>query len=797
MGKQIRILLRILWRNRFTTSINIFGLAMGLSACLLIFIFVENELSYDQHHSKKDRIFRVSSELTMSNQTEKFGLSSFGLSAGLKQDYPEIEESIRVMPVRKQTIWVNNQPFQFEDNFMSDPAFFKVFDYQFLEGSPAKALVEPGSAVLTENVALQLFGRKTGVLGQTIQYSRRSYKVTGVVKDEKDRSHLYFNTMLSINSISPQLEAQLLSDWFYMMQTNYILFRNPEAANGFEKKLESFKQKRINPWLKENNLQANIRYHLQKLTDLHFDEVFQAGYTKSGNLKYIYIFISVAVFILLIAAINYLNMATATASKRAKEIGIRKTSGGDSATLFRQFIGESGLVALGAVLLALVFAAIALPFFNQLADKSLAFPMSWSVLGMLLLFLLLIGVAAGWYPAVYLSGLQPLEVLKSQKAKVGSGVWLRQFLVGIQFFVSVGFILCTLVVFAQLYFLKNTDMGFDKEQILVLRVPGADSSFASRYEVVQQELLQNPNILKLGGSSAIPGELSAQLFHFIENEDHQKIEKTLNLMLVSHEFPEIMGLKVVKGRSFSKDIRSDDSAAFLINETGVRELGWKDPFVPTIGNGFGYNGHVIGVLKDFNYASLQGPIEPLVMVLERRIHGNLLLKIRQGKEAETVRFVESVWKKYSTKYPTEYFFLDDNFNKYYRKEERMMTLFACFSFLNIFISCLGLFALITFSLEQKVKEIGIRKVLGASLGNIFYVTSRDFFRLIGIASFLALPAAAWAMNQWLQDFAHRVHLEWWMFAGALGLVLAIACLTLLVKIYPAAQANPTRSLRTE
>jgi putative ABC transport system permease protein len=791
------ILLRILWRNRFTTFINIFGLAVGLSACLLIYIFIENELGYDQHHAKRDRIFRVSSEITLTNQTDKFGYSSFLLSPTLKQDYPEVEEAIRVMPLKKQTMWVENEPFQFEDNLMADAAFFKIFDYTFLAGNPDAALVEPGSAVITDEVALKLFGSPRNALGKTIQFTRRPYKVTGVVKDVKNNSHLYFNTLLSINSLSPELEQQLSTDWFYMRQTNYVLFRTAETAAGFDKKLTQFKEKHINPWLKENALQADLKYFLQPLTTIHFDKEFQDGYSKSGNKNYLYIFGCVAVFILLIACINYLNMATATAARRAKEIGIRKTAGADSKTLFWQFLAVSNLTALVAILLAVLLSIIAIPYFNTLADKNLSFPFSISVGLVLIGFLVFTGFAAGSYPAFYLSRLQPLAVLKSQKAKVGSGQWVRQFLVGFQFFISVGFILCTIVVFSQLYFLKNTDMGFAKDQILVMRVPAADSSFARQFEVVKQELTQNPDVLKIAGTSAIPGELSGQLFHFIETADHQKIEKTINIMLVSHDFIDMMGLKIKQGRNFSRDHKTDDSAAFILNETAVRQFGWKDPFSPTIANGFGYNGHVIGVVNDFNYTSLQQSIEPLVMVLDRKINGNLLIKIRAGKEKETVAYVENIWKKYSRKFPTEYTFLDDNFNKYYRSEEKMMTLFGWFSILNILISCLGLYALITFILEQKVKEIGIRKVLGANLLSIVVVVSRNFIRLIAISAVIALPLAGWAMNHWLQDFANRISLNGWMFLGALVLVLAVSALTLLAKIFPAALANPVNSLRAE
>lgn len=791
------ILLRILWRNKLTTFINILGLALGISSCLLIYLYVENEWSFDQHHSKKDRIYRVSSEITLTNQTDKFGYSSFLLGPTLKEDYPEIEEAIRLRPVRQQTMWVDNKPFQFSDNFMTDPGFFHLFDYEFLEGNPKTALVEPGSVVITDEVAIQLFGSSKNVLGKTIDYIRRPYQVTGVVKDRKDNSHLYFHTILSISSMPPELVANLKSDWFYMMQANYILFKKPENGNGFEKKLASFKDKHINPWLKENALQGNIKFHLQPLTSLHFSSEFSDWYSKTGEAAYIYIFICVAIFILLIACINYLNLATATATKRAKEIGIRKTVGANSVQLFRQFMAESILISILAIALAMLLTFFSLPLFNGLAGKSLHFPFSISFLLVLVVFWVFTGILAGGYPALFLSRLPPLTVFKNFKISGGSGFNIRRVLVGFQFFISAGFIFCTLVVFSQIYLMKNADLGFEKEQIMVVRVPQADSSLMNRYEVVKQELTQHPDVISVASTSAIPSELSGKLLHFIETPDHIKTEKTLNIMLVSHDFLDILGMKLVQGRNFSKDFKNDDTAAFLINETGLKYLGWKDPYSPTISNGFGYNGHLIGVVKDFSYFSLQQSIEPLVIVLEKNIGGNLLIKIRKGKEAETALFINETWKKYSRKYPIESFFLDDKFNQFYQAEEKMLTLFGLFSGLNIFISCMGLFALITFSLEQKVKEIGIRKVLGASIPQIIMITSKEFLLLIGIAALLSFPIASWAMNKWLEDFATRSPIQWWMFAISGSFALLIAFFTLLIKVIPASRTNPAYSLRTE
>jgi putative ABC transport system permease protein len=792
----LRTSLRILWRNRFTTFINICGLSAGIASCLLIYMYVQNELSYDSHHEKKDRIYRVVSDLNIGEE-EKSGMSSFALSSTIKQDYPEVEEAIRVMPVGKQTMWVDDRPFQFNDNLMSDTGFFELFDYDFILGDPATALKEPQSVVITDEVAGKMFGSPSDALGKMIRYARQSYKVTGVVKDVKNNSHLYFNTLLSINSLQPQFEATLRRDWFYLAQTNYILFKNETDTAGFEQKLAQIRDKYIVPWVQSLGSNAQVSFRLQSLTQIHLQTEYPASYAKTGNRSYIYIFSIVAIFILIIACINYINLATATASKRAKEIGIRKTAGANASGLFRQFISESLFMALLAIVFAMLLVHILLPFFNNLTDKFLSVPYSLS-LGALLLFLLLfIGPVAGAYPAFYLSGLQPALVLKSNKIPGGFAAWLRNSLVVLQFFISVSFIICTIVVYSQMYFMKHADLGFNKDQMLVVTVPLPDTSFVSKYEVVRQELAQNSDILKIASTGSVPGVGSGALIHQIEFPDHRIQEKAIDYMMVSHDLIDMMGMKIVKGRNFSRDFSTDDTAAFIVNEAALKIYGWSDALNYTLENGFGYKGKIIGVVRDFHYKSLHQPIEPLVMMLDGRLQGYLLLKIKAGREAETVAFVEKVWKQYSRRYPMEYFFLDDNFDKLYRAEEKMMKVFTYFSIISIMISCLGLYALITFTLEQRIKEIGIRKVMGASIPNIVLVMSKDFVILVCIAVIIAFPVSWYFMNRWLQDFANRIDMSWWMFIAAAGVSITVAAVTLSVKTIRAAAANPITSLRYE
>lgn len=789
--------LRVLWKNRFSTLINIAGLSIGIASCLFIFMFVQNELSYDRHHTKHDRIYRVGSEMSLGGEENKSGMSSFMLSPTVKTDYPEVEEAVRVMPIGKQTMWVADKPYQFNDNLMSDGGFFSIFDYEFIDGDPKTALTWPQSVVITDEAALKMFGTTTDILGKMIRYARQSYTITGVVKDKKDRSHLYFNTIVSLSSLAPQMENTLKNDWFYLAQTNYILLNKETSAATFESKLAALRDKYIVPWLKQVKSEGKITFRLEPLTQIHLSNEYPAGYTKSGNRSFIYIFSLLAVFILVIACINYVNLAIATSGKRAKEIGIRKTAGAHSASLFKQFISESGLIVVQAVLLSLLWVHALLPLFNSITDKSLRVPYSLPFAGCLLLLIVIIGFVAGSYPALYLSRMQPALVLKSNKLPGGFSTWLRKSLVVLQFFIAVSFIICTIVVYAQMSFIKQKDMGFNKDQMLVVSVPVQDTSFANKYEAVKQQLLSNPGIIQIAATSSIPGTPSGQLIHAIETPDHQLQEKAINFMAVSPDFIPVMEMKMISGRNFSNDMATDQAGAFIVNEAAVKTYGWKDPLNYSLENGFGYKGKIIGVVKDFNYQSLHEPVQPLVLVLGGKLQGQLLIKIHAGHEKDVIAFTEQVWSNYSKRYPFEYFFLDDNFEKLYRAEDKMMKLFTAFAIISLLISCLGLYALVTYSLQQKTKEIGIRKVMGASVSDIVVNVLKEYSILIFIALCCAVPLSMYYMQKWLADFAYRTSLSVWMFALAGAICIAVAAITICFQTIKAASADPVKSLRYE
>jgi putative ABC transport system permease protein len=791
-----KIALRSIMRQKGYSFITILGLTVGISSCLLVWLFISNELSYDKQHSKLDRLYRVTSKMTLSGQTTAMARSSWMISPTLKKDYPEIEEAVHLVPMQKQTAWYGEKVFQFEKTWFTEAGFFKMFDYSFLEGNPATALVEPYSVVITDEVAQKYFGTTQGVLGKMLQFSKLPYKITGVVKNVPNSSHLVWEMLLSSNSMPKPFVSQLEHDWFYMAQFNYILFKDASKRAGFEAKLEQVHEKYIIPFLRAEQVQGNVTYSLQAVSDIHFDTSLQFDSAEITNKSYLTILSLVGIFLLIVACINYMNLATARSMKRAKDVAVRKTIGAERIHLIWQFIGESVILTTIAVVLAVALAEVMLPMFNALTGKSLVIALTPQFLLLLVGLILFVGVAAGSYPALYLSGFQPVDVMKSIRAPKGSAAMVRRTLVVLQFSISVALIIATGVVYLQMRFMKDKDLGFTKEQTLVLKVPTQDSTVTQRLQLIKNEFLQNPSITKVAGTSSVPGTPFGQLLHFVQNGS-AKEERPLNTMVVDEDLLSMLEIKVLKGRGFAKEFPSDKERGFIVNEAAVRSFGWKNPLGMSIENGMGYSGEIIGVVKDFNFTSLHSPIEPLVILHTQQTPAFLMLKVRPENIAGTVAFVEERWRKFSTRYPMEYYFLDDHFNKQYRAEERLQTVFIYFASVTVLIACFGLFGLAAYSAEQRMKEIGIRKVLGASSASIITLLSRDFLKLVGIAIVVATPLAYWLSGKWLQDFAYRVELGVGVFAAAGALAVAIAFITVAGQAWRAARQNPVTSLRSE
>src|SRR5688572_5044871 len=795
----IKIAWRNLIRNKVYSAINILGLAIGISACVLIFLFVRDELTYEEHFDKADRIFRITNDINLQGQTDKFALTPFPLANELKRDYPVIENITRVMPIGKQTVWYNEKAFNEENLFFADSTFFRIFSYPFLHGNPNTALDQPKTIVITDEMAEKYFGSPENAMGKVLQFSKNPHKVTGVFRDP-GHSHFKINALLSVNTFDENLKKQFSGDWFRMSLYTYVLLPDKDKKELFEQNLAHFYNKTIVPWMKENKLEASLNYSLQPLPDIHLDNTFTYDISPAGNRSYVFIFGFVAFFILLIACINYMNLSTARSAKRAKEVGLRKVIGAHRSQLIKQFIGESVLLTFLAIMVALALVELFLPYFNSLTEKnfSLSYFGNGSFLVILVFIVAFVGLVGGSYPAFFLSAFKPVDVLKSDKGPRGTNALLRRALVVAQFTISLIMIIGTVVVFSQMQFLKNNDLGFNKEQVLVIDVPNGDTTLVNKLPWIKQEFLANPQITKVSNAAFVPGELSARLLFYAEGGESRKMEeKTLSTIFVDYDFLNLMEIKLIDGRNFSPDIKTDDSLAYIINETAAKWLGWKNPVGMKMESGLGGKGKVIGVVKDFHFASLHNKIEPLAIMLAPKSQGYLLARVDQENLPATINFIENKWKSFDPKHPMEYFFLDENFNKQYRAEEKMLTVFGYFAALTILIACLGLYGLASFTAEQRTKEIGIRKVLGSSVSEIILLLSKDFAWLVCLAIILATPLAWYGMHKWLQNFAYRTEIHWWIFAMAGFTALIIAMLTVSFQAGKAARLNPIKALRAE
>jgi putative ABC transport system permease protein len=793
-----KVALRNIYRNKVYAAINIAGLALGVASCLLIFLYVQDELSYESHFSKADRIVRVAGEIEHEGQVNKFALSPPVLAPILLKDYPELERVTQLANARKQTIWYKNKSCNEENLLFADSSFFHVFDYEFLAGDPATALDEPRTIVVSEQLADKYFGGAEQAIGQVLKFSRDSYMVTGVFRDQ-GHSHIQANAFLSRSTLDTQRQDVITDDnhWFHMNRYTYVLLRDKSQIAPFQEKLETFAAIHVTPWIKENELAANMTFMLQPLPSIHFNTVYTDDLSPAGNINYIYIFAAVAVFLLLIASINYMNLATARSAKRAKEVGLRKVVGAYRSQIIGQFIGESLLITLLAVVLALALVQILIPTFNALTGKHFDanFFLQPEIALALFAIILFIGAIAGSYPAIFLSGFKPVDVLKSDKSPKGGSAALRRTLVVIQFMISLIMIIGTIVVFSQMQFLKNRDLGFNKERILTIDIPVGDSMLVKQLPTIKQELLSNPNIESVSNSADIPAESNSTILIFAE-KNGATLQNAMDVMFVDYDFIDVMGIQVKEGRNYSRNYKTDLKGGLIINEAAAKKMGWKDPIGKRIQMA-DWDAKVIGVVKDFHVKSLHTKVAPLILALVPESSGYLLVRLKPQNMPATIGFIQEKWQAFDTKHPMEYFFMDEHFDKQYRAEEKMLTVFGYFAGLTIFIACLGLFGLASFTAEQRTKEIGIRKVLGSSTGSIVLLLSRDFALLVLIAIVLAVPVAWYGMDKWLQDFAYRTNLSWWIFALAGLAAMSIALLTVSFQAVRAALQDPVKAIRTQ
>ncbi|MEP7141463.1 MAG: ABC transporter permease [Ferruginibacter sp.] len=789
-----KMALRNLWRHKAFSFINITGLAVGMAACFLIFLYVRFETSYDNFHTKADRIYRVVTDTKTPSETIKQGLTTTPIAINIKKDFPEVEDAVRLGERDGFLVHRGTVKFQEENAVLADSALFNVFDFQLLSGDKKTALKEPMSIILSQSAAKKYFGN-TNPLGQQLLLTGAAINstVTGIMKDIPENSQIKADMFVSMSS-NKQIYGQPTSDseWTNHNYYTYVLLKPNTNAKALEAKLPAFMEFHHGQQAKELQMQDYLS--LEPLRDVYLKSK-RDGF-ETGSINNVYIFSIIAIFILIIAAINFINLTTARSAERAKEVGIRKVVGAARFQLARQFIGESVIICVIAFALSVFFCALLMPLFNQLAGKVISGSILNDPKHIFSLFLLSIGigVAAGFYPSMVLSSFKPVSVLKGHFSTGTNGLILRKSLVIFQFTISIILIVGTIVVYTQLNYMRSQDLGFNKDQVITI-----NTNYDKNKDVFKQSLSSVPGVLSTSYSSSIPGGGNNSAYSEVQNKAGEMQKTNLDLYFVDFDYIPQYQLKIIAGRAFSAVFKTDSTQAMIINESAAKFLGYNSPR-EAIGRNFdqwGRKGKIIGVLKDFHYKSLQEPIKPLTMRIEPRAYGLISVKVAAANLSTTIKAIESKWNNIIPNRPFDYNFLNDFFDKQYRAEERFGNLFTNFAVLAIFISCLGLLGLASYSTIQRTREIGVRKVLGASVANIINLLSFDFLKLVLIAFVIASPIGWFGMNIWLRDFAYRSNITWWVFALAGIAALLIALFTISFQAIKAAMANPVKSLRTE
>jgi putative ABC transport system permease protein len=789
-----KIALRNFKRDAGYSLLNLLGLTIGITFSLYLIFYIRNELSYDRHYDKADRIFRINAFIKEPDkEVMKWANTQFPLGPQLKKDYPEVEEAVRFVGDNK-TMYKRGGQRLYEDKiFYTDSNVFRVFNYPFLEGDPHTALVAPRSMVMTEAVAKKFFGRTGGVVGQTLQNGGGEvFTVTGVLKEPPRTAHILFNILLSVST----LPKDFANNWGGFGFYNYVLLKPHTSAAAFEKKLLPMYDKYMASIFAQYNIK--VRYAVQPITAIHLRSDFAGEPEELGSMSYIYIFSAVALFMLLIACINYMNLTTARSARRAKEIGIRKVAGSSQAQLVGQFLIESIVTAFLALLLSIGAMALLLSTFNQLSGKNIPFSALFQpgTLVILLGVVLFVGIVGGSYPGFYLSKFNPVGVLKGALSKTSGNVALRKVLVVVQFSISMIMLICTTVVYRQLHYLRSKDLGFNKEQVLSVTA-NANSDIRSRIEAFKNEVRSNPSVLSASTAQAVPGgNINFNLFT-IESKNGF-VDQGVDCYGVDEDYFKTLGMKIKKGRNFSG--LPDTLHSVIVNEMMVREFGWgNEPLGKRVkfpGDTSGNYLEVIGVVKDFNQKSLYNPIAPLILFY-RPNSNSLQIKLNAKNIPAAIASVEGSWKKAFPDLPFQYTFLDQDFDSQYAADQKRGKIFTAFSILTILITCLGLLGLIAFTTQQRQKEISIRKVLGAGIGQIVQLVTRNFVVLVGISCLIAFPVAYLFMHKWLQVFRYNTGLTPLPFVLSALVVLAITLLTIIFHTTRAAVANPAKNLRAE
>ncbi len=770
--------------------INIAGLAIGMACCILIILFVQDELSYDRHHEKADRIFRLVDSLDVSEPLSRyFALSSAPFAPALQKEFPEVEDAVRFFPGRRRMVSYGEKKYYEDGLIFADASLFHIFTIPLAEGNPETALEAPHCIVISESMASKYFGQEEPI-NKTLKINEDDYLVTGIMEDMPGNSHFHADVFASMKTLEqiPTVQERYFQNWARHEFYTYLLLKEGNSAEDLQKKLPGFIEKHAAQQIK-TILGSTLSSRLQPLKSIHLHSHLQHEISPNGDIKYIYIFSIIAVFILLIACVNFMNLATARSAQRSKEVGIRKVVGANRNQIVKQFLGESLVFSFFALLLSFIFIKIALPAFNSLTGKEI----DLMDLGNVIFILFFVGLLSGSYPSFFISSYQPVNVLKGSSSIKSGRSLLRKGLVILQFGISIFLIIATGIVLDQLDFLRNRKLGFDKEHVVVVTI--REDSLRKNYEVIKADIMQNPHILNATISIGVPGGIIAgDAVQLIDKEGKKTI--TVRMIYTDHDYLKTMGMEVVEGRDFSKEMSTDASEAFIVNEAAVRQLRLDDPLNTQV-EWDDKKGKIIGIVKDFQFQSLKDEITPLFIQIMPQYTYVFALRISPENIPETLAFIETKWKELDPAHPFEYSFMDESFDQLYKSEERLGQIFSIFSMLAVFIASLGLLGLSLFIARQRTKEIGIRKVLGASIGRIFLLLSKEFALLVLIANIIAWPAAYFLMHKWLQNFAYRVAIQYWIFVLSAAIAFFIALATISFQVVKAALADPVKSLRYE
>jgi len=800
----IKVALRNISRNKLYSFLNIAGLAIGIACCVLILLYIQDELSFDRFHEKADRIYRVNSHFIIPERTMNFATTAHVQGPMFKAEYPEVETYARFSSYGSRKVIRYKENTFYEEKFIyAENTLFDVFSFKLIKGNSKDALVKPNSLVITEEIAEKYFGNEDP-LGKDLRVNIDSlFKVTGVMENVPKTSHIRPDFFASFSTLKLEPSGNAAQDMLSNVDYHtYILLREGGDYKEFEQKLVGYIDKYLSATLKALGGSASLE--MQPLTSIYLHSNVDGELERTSDISYIYLFSGIGLFILLLACLNFMNLATARSANRAKEVGLRKVVGAHRRQLIKQFLGESMILTFIAIILSLLLVSLTMPIFQDISGKDLAvnvFSNPVLLIGLLGLFFI-VSLIGGSYPAFFLSAFRPVEVLQGKFKRGAKRSILRISLVSFQFTVSIVLIIGTLMVSKQLNYVRNKRLGYDKDHVVGLRIRNPETQ--KKYEVIKNELLRHPNILNSSASANLPLERVAFSAHHAVGKPEDELI-VLSVQIIDEDFLDTYEMEIAQGRNFSKEYPTDPDEAIMVNEAAVKKLGWQDNPINkeiemftslTTRRKF----RIVGVVKDYHFQSLHEEIQPLILYNAPPYEGNynrISVRVRPENIRETIGFLESKWAEFDSQYPLEFVFVDDQFDSLYRAEERLGQLFGYFTALAIVIGCLGLFGLTSFTAEQRTKEIGIRKVLGASVSSIIMLLVREFTKWVLLAVVIAWPIGYFVMKNWLQNFHYRTSLGFATFMLAAVLALIISLITVSYQSIRAALANPADSLRYE